>query len=818
VDPRVISDFVPKIIYALSLASPSHVTRFIRLAKPVLSGPEDEESLSIYIRALCEQNVIEAWLFTRTFPEEREKGEDASKARFIWMILEYCLIRGCSISSSISHRFSLESPADTTVYIAKPRSKELQTLITFPLTSYEQTVLNTYVLRPPSSLPESSLAVLQDLITVRLVHQGKYSDAIVLDRLFVSETAGRVGAGGGGVVAKAAESRRETFRDLMAVLPDVQRRLLELKLDDPQPSSTQTQTEARSQQDINKDLAMSWEDLGGSIPSLSSSIISATPRRAPPPPTPLSASAALRSGKNPKVAVLRAFAHANAASSSRLEGSPSPASSGLRASMSSVGTRSRLSQSYYAETPTRIAPADTPSFNPAQDQNPFASRPRLSATPVQNRSRSLFGVNVSASPAPNPLTISSRGPSTSVVSSWGAYSQQPSAQSVTSNNRGLSSSHLRSTLSSTSQHITSNHTVFQGQQNQPPPLPDDHFADPERIFKPSRALHRTPFAGGSNKAAQGRAMGNPELGQSTITPSKRPRENTESLWRAHSTGSGHVGLGMKEGGDDGDGDVDGYGEAEDDIELEHFISPFPRQFELVRNGNADASDQEADDREAELELTRVDSRDDFPGAFPHDSTASTNGSRGGRSYEADRRALPTWISTAPTPAKKGPPPPSLFPPLNQPTRSGRRSTSTKSSAQSQSQTHQTRHGQKAAASSPSPPPSASSALQVPQQQQQPQHGKPSSRTTSKVRASSVVSDTGDEMNATSGPTLRRSSRLSATPAPLSTSPERKNKKLRSSSSPPGPAKVQQRKGRGSAPPPPTRRTRRQASVLDNVDE
>ena len=92
-DTRVISDFVPKIIYTLSLASPTYVTRFIRLARPVLSETEDEESLSIYIRALCEENVIEAWLFTRTFPEEREKGEDASKARFIWMILEYCLIR-----------------------------------------------------------------------------------------------------------------------------------------------------------------------------------------------------------------------------------------------------------------------------------------------------------------------------------------------------------------------------------------------------------------------------------------------------------------------------------------------------------------------------------------------------------------------------------------------------------------------------------------------------------------------------------------------------------------------------------------------------
>ena len=232
---------------------------------------------------------------------------------------------------------------------------------------------------------------------------------------------------------------------------------------------------------------------------------------------------------------------------------------------------------------------------------------------------------------------------------------------------------------------------------------------------------------------------------------------------------------------------------------------------MVKNGNGDVSEQEAmDDKEAELQLTRVDSADDFPGAFPHFPA----GGREEKSDGSDRRALPTWISTAPTRAKKDPSIPSL-PPPKQPTKSSITSTSTKSAQQPQPQTHHTRHAQNSSVPPPLPSSSASSTLKVPQQQHR---GKPSSRASSKGRASSVLSDTGDDTNtATDGPVLRRSSRLSATPAP--TSPERKNKKLRSSNSPPpGTAKQQQRKGRGSAPPPPGRRTRRQVSVLDDLDE
>ena len=73
---------------ALSLASPELVVKFVRFAKPIL--PE-EESLDIYLRALCTQSIIAAWNYTRSFPEVA--SEDAQRCRLVWTVLEYCLIR-----------------------------------------------------------------------------------------------------------------------------------------------------------------------------------------------------------------------------------------------------------------------------------------------------------------------------------------------------------------------------------------------------------------------------------------------------------------------------------------------------------------------------------------------------------------------------------------------------------------------------------------------------------------------------------------------------------------------------------------------------
>ena len=110
-DPRVKPDFIPKIIRALSQASPELVVKFVRFAKPAL---QEEESLDIYLRALCTQSITVAWNYTRTFPEIA--SEDAQRCRLVWTVLEYCLIRELHPLRSASERqlicFTSQAQAD----------------------------------------------------------------------------------------------------------------------------------------------------------------------------------------------------------------------------------------------------------------------------------------------------------------------------------------------------------------------------------------------------------------------------------------------------------------------------------------------------------------------------------------------------------------------------------------------------------------------------------------------------------------------------------------------------------------------------------
>lgn len=86
---RVQPDFIPKIMHTLSVsAPPSLVLRFVRLAKPPLT---DQESLDIYVGALCAGNVVTALLYVRNFPESSD--ETAQRARLTGMILNSCLMR-----------------------------------------------------------------------------------------------------------------------------------------------------------------------------------------------------------------------------------------------------------------------------------------------------------------------------------------------------------------------------------------------------------------------------------------------------------------------------------------------------------------------------------------------------------------------------------------------------------------------------------------------------------------------------------------------------------------------------------------------------
>lgn len=76
------------------------------------------------------------------------------------------------------------------------------------------------------------MSILHDLVTLRLIHQGRYAEVIQLDRDLAASASGG---------EQDRQRRREMVRDLVAVLPEVQRNILLVDRDE------------------QEDLSMSWE-------------------------------------------------------------------------------------------------------------------------------------------------------------------------------------------------------------------------------------------------------------------------------------------------------------------------------------------------------------------------------------------------------------------------------------------------------------------------------------------------------------------------------------------------------------------------------
>lgn len=88
-DARIVQDMSSKILYTLSLASQPASSRlvrtYVRTAQPVLETYDD---LAIYLRALLESSLADAWAFQRTFSETTPLRNQLFRT-----ILDGCLVR-----------------------------------------------------------------------------------------------------------------------------------------------------------------------------------------------------------------------------------------------------------------------------------------------------------------------------------------------------------------------------------------------------------------------------------------------------------------------------------------------------------------------------------------------------------------------------------------------------------------------------------------------------------------------------------------------------------------------------------------------------
>ncbi|XP_006463398.1 hypothetical protein AGABI2DRAFT_120219 [Agaricus bisporus var. bisporus H97] len=220
-DARLNRDYASKILHAISLSSDAHalIRRYVRTAKPPLMEPDDIE---LYALALAESSLLEAWQFQRTFHESNEV-----RPRLMQKLLEWCVA-------------------------PKPRPSALMQLLSLPLSKFEESILHSYVLRPPTTLPLDALPLLQDLVCVRMIQLGRYVEAIRMDREFTSLKAG--------LNTRQAQERSKMVQDLYDALPAVERTYIDLELASP-PSGIHHRAGQKPPPGEDVDMSLSWEEV-----------------------------------------------------------------------------------------------------------------------------------------------------------------------------------------------------------------------------------------------------------------------------------------------------------------------------------------------------------------------------------------------------------------------------------------------------------------------------------------------------------------------------------------------------------------------------
>ncbi|KZT23726.1 hypothetical protein NEOLEDRAFT_1179939 [Neolentinus lepideus HHB14362 ss-1] len=201
-DARVKRNEIPKIMEVLSHESDANrlIRQYVRTVRPHLMAPKD---ITIYLIALAESSLWEAWQYQRSFLQQSEMRDKLIRKILKWML----------------------SP--------EPRPLALTQLLSFPLNAFEEAILQDFALHPPPSTPQISIPILQDLVCVRLVRVGDYTAAIKYDRQFTLRTLGHTGKESSlDVAQKMAVERRKMLDELMSLMPEIERQLLEEELED----------------------------------------------------------------------------------------------------------------------------------------------------------------------------------------------------------------------------------------------------------------------------------------------------------------------------------------------------------------------------------------------------------------------------------------------------------------------------------------------------------------------------------------------------------------------------------------------------------
>ncbi|SNX82738.1 uncharacterized protein MEPE_01444 [Melanopsichium pennsylvanicum] len=218
----VVADFIPKIIRTLYLPSPNNqrsevaraklLLRFLRTSNQTTTSPPGSDAfldeIEMQIQALCfvsgpARAISEIRKLTFAIQDD-EQQRVSVRARLIFKVLQHCF--------------------------APPRPAAINNLLACSLDAEEEITLERFVLSPPAAMTATWSYVAADVLIVRYISQGRYMDAVGLDRRLGPDVGqGHTTAKDAQQRSKLMEQRKRMIAGARQILPEVQKELLRIE-------------------------------------------------------------------------------------------------------------------------------------------------------------------------------------------------------------------------------------------------------------------------------------------------------------------------------------------------------------------------------------------------------------------------------------------------------------------------------------------------------------------------------------------------------------------------------------------------------------
>lgn len=256
-DPAISElNFVPEVVQALTtLVAPPQSLRLVYelLDARELSSATERDAALLAKASVAGMSAAFAVIRSNDDPAARAAGREA-----VW-----CWSLGAP-----------RTPAGKGAHTAQPRA--LRELLHLAMHDEESSHLVYFLAHPPREIAPPARSLLHDLVTLRLVHAGKYEETLALDR----ELAGTDAAS-----AADRQRRREMVREFIDILPEAQRRIL-LGEDYKRGAAAANGTVANGGVEGDVDMASSWVHVESPSAALPPALPAASAAPATPGPAP----------------------------------------------------------------------------------------------------------------------------------------------------------------------------------------------------------------------------------------------------------------------------------------------------------------------------------------------------------------------------------------------------------------------------------------------------------------------------------------------------------------------------------------------------